>query len=115
MNDFVLNVGFKSTTCCYKGCGVQFAMTSEFYKSRLTDHADFCCPNGHHQHFTEESDEERAKRFEDKFKTENSIVRKLEDILITKDNRINDLSKCCEHKKRSIRAYRGLLTRAKNK
>lgn len=46
--------------CC--SCGVLFGMTQEFKKERLQDHRNFYCPNGHHQHYTAETDAEKNAR-----------------------------------------------------
>lgn len=35
---------------CYR-CGLEFAMTVDYYNRRLNDKADWFCPNGHSQRF----------------------------------------------------------------
>lgn len=50
----------KTTTCITCGCVI--GLQDEYYDERLRDHRDFHCPNGHQQHFSSESDEEKAKR-----------------------------------------------------
>src|SRR4051812_3178393 len=49
--------GFQATDCCI--CGVGFAMETGLYAQRRADRKSFWCPNGHSQHFTGETDDER--------------------------------------------------------
>ena len=47
------------TTCtCYK-CGITFAAPEHFFEKRHQDHATFYCPNGHPQHFSAKTPEQR--------------------------------------------------------
>ena len=46
--------------CC--NCGVQFAMTAAFQKTKRQNRTWFYCPNGHSQHYTGETEAERIKR-----------------------------------------------------
>ena len=43
-------------------CGVVFAFTDYFYNERKKDHINFYCPNGHSQHYTQESEAEKNAR-----------------------------------------------------
>jgi len=43
-------------------CGVIFGITSAYRKERMNDHRNFSCPNGHSQHWPQESDAEKFKR-----------------------------------------------------
>lgn len=49
-----------SQTCIT--CGVTFGMPEQYDNRRLEDHTDFCCPNGHLQHYTAETEEERLRK-----------------------------------------------------
>ncbi len=69
MATITFNTDLVLVECC--NCGMHFAMPKDFTCSRRNDHKWFCCPNGHHQHFTtktreqkltEERDEERRAR-----------------------------------------------------
>ena len=42
-------------------CGVTFAMTTDYANKKKKDHRTFYCPNGHRQHYAEQSDEEKLK------------------------------------------------------
>lgn len=46
--------------CCE--CGTRFAGEAALKRERLRDHKLFYCPNGHPQHYTGESKEERLTR-----------------------------------------------------
>ena len=46
--------------CCR--CGVCFAIPQKLENERRKDHQEFYCPNGHRQHFSQESEAERYKR-----------------------------------------------------
>lgn len=48
--------------CC--ACGVEFALTEQYYNERVKDHKLFYCPNGHSQHYTGKSDRERIAQLE---------------------------------------------------
>lgn len=46
---------------CYK-CHMDFGMTVELCQARRDDHEVFWCPNGHRQHFSGKSEEEKLRR-----------------------------------------------------
>src|SRR5882724_3119522 len=52
-------------TCCNTDCGISFAVPEWWYTGKKRNHSWFYCPNGHHQHFVEESDVEKARRERD--------------------------------------------------
>ena len=43
-------------------CGVRFAMDEAYNNRKLDDHTDFCCPNGHQQHYTGEREVDRLRK-----------------------------------------------------
>lgn len=48
--------------CCHKGCGISFAVTVDFQRRCLNDHArSFYCPNGHGQHYTGKTDAQKLQ------------------------------------------------------
>ncbi len=53
---------FEVYTCCVTSCGIRFALSATFVELRRKDHAWWHCPNGHPQHFSSESKEERLQR-----------------------------------------------------
>lgn len=57
-----VEVGLITETCC--ACGVLFAMTADLKAELQRSHKLFFCPNGHQQHYTGESDKDRAARLQ---------------------------------------------------
>jgi hypothetical protein len=82
--------------CCT--CHTRFAMTRELHNQRREDHKSFYCPVGHQQFYTSESDLEREKR--QRIAAQARLAR-TEDML--------------GMERRSVIAYKGHLTRARNK
>jgi len=55
-------------TCCNTDCGISFAVPQWWHRGKRDNHSWFYCPNGHHQHFTAETDEEKLRRERDRLK-----------------------------------------------
>lgn len=53
-------------TCCQDECGISFAVPEWWHRGKKQTHAWFFCPNGHRQHFVEESAEEKLRRERDR-------------------------------------------------
>jgi hypothetical protein len=49
------------TEDCYL-CGITFAMPVDYQEHRLRKRDTFYCPNGHSQHYTGETDKQKAER-----------------------------------------------------
>lgn len=60
--EFNVQVGLVTETCA--ACGVVFALTNELKDELLKTKRTFFCPNGHQQHYTGESDKDRAARLQ---------------------------------------------------
>lgn len=60
-----MNVPEVVITCCNDTCGISFAVPQWWHKGKRETHAWFYCPNGHQQHYTQESDEEKMRRERD--------------------------------------------------
>ena len=86
-------------------CDVTFGITADYEKRRRSDHKGFMCPSGHSNVYKGESEEERLRR-ENARHVQNRAY--LEDIIRQKEKRAED------EKKRSS-AYRGQVTRIKNR
>ncbi len=82
---------------CYR-CGVAFGMPAYLMKKRLKDHESFWCPNGHEQHYTGKTEEQR-----------------LREQLEVANNSREFYQRRLEEEVKSKRAYRAHLTRAKTK
>ena len=65
MSTFVHHVVEKLSTICCAECAMTFAVPERFETDRRKDHKSFCCPAGHRQSFTAESDEEKMRRERD--------------------------------------------------
>ena len=59
-----VTVKLVKVTCC--NCGCVFGMDERTHWDRKRDHGGFYCPNGHWQHYPQESNEEKARRERDK-------------------------------------------------
>lgn len=82
--------------CC--NCHTRFAMSQDLYTCRREDHKVFYCPQGHGQHYTGESDLEREKR--QRIAAQARLARTEDELNM---------------ERRSLIAYKGHLTRARNK
>lgn len=45
-------------------CGVKFGLTEHLHARRHEDHATFCCPNGHHNHYPRPKVTEEQKQIQ---------------------------------------------------
>lgn len=66
MSDFSLAGQFVVVDC--PSCGMQFALTKDYYNRRLNDHKTFLCPSGHSQYFGGLSEHDKAKKEIDELK-----------------------------------------------
>lgn len=101
MSDFTLGLGFELITCCNKSYKQPFAMTTTMKTYRLRDKATFYCPNGHPQHFTGETTEERLR----------NNVETLQARFGYRDAEISQLRTSRAGGERRLRATRGVVTR----
>ncbi len=94
---------FEIETCC--SCHVQFAMPTELQRARIRDHRDFYCPNGHHQHYVGETEEQKLrKRLE---RAERRAANAEEDARIERADH--------QSAKRKLAAAKGQLTKTRNR
>lgn len=100
-DSFSSSLGFEVITCCNKSCLQPFAMTTAMKAARLKDKATFYCPNGHPQHFTGETTEERLRRNVDALQTK----------VAYRDAEISQLRTSRAGVERRLRATRGVVTR----
>lgn len=98
---FALSLGFEVITCCNKNCLQPFAMTTAMKSARQRDKATFYCPNGHAQHFTSETAEERLRK----------SVESLQTKIAYRDAEIGQLRSSRAGVERRLRATRGVVTR----
>ena len=79
-------------------CGITFAVPSDWLARRKQDHETFRCPSGHGQHYSGESDVERARRQRDEAQRSRDWY-----------------ERCLESEQKHSRALRGHLTRHKKR
>ena len=60
-----MNIDDVVLTCCQSDCGISFAVPNWWESGKRQTHSWFFCPNGHRQHFSQESDLEKARRERD--------------------------------------------------
>ncbi len=58
-------------TCC--NCGMLFGVQADWDAAREQDHKNFHCPAGHPQHYTGESNKDKAERLQKRFEEERSL------------------------------------------
>jgi len=60
MSQYVDGIEFVTEECC--NCGILFAMTKDFQRRRLNDHKSFCCPSGHSQHYSGQTEGQKLRK-----------------------------------------------------
>ncbi len=100
-----LVVNFAVITCCHQGCGVVFAVPAWWENNRRADHTLWFCPNGHSQHFSAESDEEKERR----------LRKEAEQRILNAQAKVNEARHEAEVLKRQVAVQKGLTTRLKNR
>ncbi len=59
MSTYSNGTWFETETCC--NCGMQFAMTTDYYNRRRKDRKSFYCPAGHAQYYTGKTEEQKLR------------------------------------------------------
>lgn len=95
MNQFITGIEMRTVTC---ECGITWAAPEGWFNEREKDHKTFFCPNGCGRYFPQESDEERLKR-----------------LLDSERRRCISAKEEANFLERSLRAYKGQVTRLKKK
>ena len=95
MTKYITEIGMRVTTC---SCGITWSAPENWFGERENDHKTFFCPNGCPRHFPQDNEVETLK------------------------NRLASEQRCCiaargeaNHFERKAVAYKGHLTRLKNK
>ena len=97
MTHINLDVEFVVITCCREGCGIVWAIPAHYKAERKNDHELFYCPNGHGQHYPQQSREEK-------------LAGELKWCRRRRDNLSDEVTTL----KHSRRSYMGHVTRLKN-
>jgi hypothetical protein len=95
----------KTITCCYKGCGLTFGVPDWWDRSRREDHSWWYCPNGHQQHFSEQSDKERAE----------AAAKRAQELLESERRRHEATRQERDHQERRARSLKGVVTMTKKR
>lgn len=90
--------------CC--NCGTLFAVTEQFQRECLDNHGKwFYCPNGHRQHYTGKTDEQKAKE----------RAAELERRLASRDEDLRAARMQRDEERRRHAATKGQLTKTKRR
>lgn len=101
-----LSVSFSlACHCCHEECGVPIVMPASMEKDLRRSHNFFHCVNGHSQHFSGTSEEERLRKLIDK-EREWRIAQERE------TERQREFKIAAQHRER---AQKGVVTRLKNR
>lgn len=111
----ILNLAQRLTieSCCV--CGIAFAMPEEYREKRLQDHQNFYCPNGHSQHFTGESDADRAKKLEKELAAERKQRQQVERSRDQWKDYADNVVEERDQAKKDLRTTRTQLTKTKKR
>lgn len=95
----------KFTTLECANCYMNFGITVGFWRDRRNDHKIFHCPAGHPQSFMGQSEEEKLRLERDRLKQQ----------LAQKDDSIKYQREQREKAEKKVIAYKGIVTRTKNR
>lgn len=103
MSATLVGVTLEAVTCC--NCGIVFGMESNYIRERKRDHKSWTCPNGHRQHWAQQSE---AERLRDQLAREKHLREQA-------DARARSNREEAERIARRLIATRGVVTRHKKK
>lgn len=97
-------VGTLVVETCFK-CGIAFGMPADYQRRRREDHASFCCPSGHWQHYAGESETEQLRA---KLALANSSADQFSRWYTAEHEKV-------EKERRRLRAAKGQMTKLKKR
>jgi hypothetical protein len=100
-----LLVTLEPITCCHTDCGITFAAPDVWMRARRDDHSSWYCPNGHRQHFTGPTEEDKLRRKVAELQGNYDWMRE------SRDHYRGQL----EHSDRSRRALKGTVTKMRKR
>jgi len=103
MSKVTLETGLIIENCC--SCGISFAVPESWLTKKRRDHSAFFCPNGHSLHYSGNSDLEKAKQ----------EIERLQGRAATSQQNAKYWRNRTKEEQRSKAAYKGHLTRTKNR
>lgn len=86
-------------------CGIPFGITPDYQERRRKDHAGFHCPNGHSNVYKGESEEEKLRRENQRLVQNRAYL----------EDQIRDKEATIEHEKKRATAFKGHVSRIKNR
>lgn len=105
MSTIEVTTQLDTITCYRTDCGILFAVPVHWKATKLRDHKDFWCPNGHPQAYLSKSNEEKLQ---EELKRTKATV----DYLRSDNHRLADDKTRLKHQ---VRAHKGVATRLRNK
>jgi hypothetical protein len=105
MGTLTFTTTFNTETCCHAGCGVMFAMGVDFMRRKRDDHTAFYCPSGHQMFYRGNSDLENTRAALDRANRATANARESR----------NAARQIAATERRSAAAYKGHLTRMRNR
>jgi hypothetical protein len=96
----VVKLEYETCTCCV--CGIEVCLPKHFEAQRRRDHKMFWCPNGHQQHFTGKTNEDKLK---EELEQERLRTRRAEE----------DAAYQATMRKREARAAKGKMTKLRHR
>lgn len=98
-------IGYKIITCGGEKCGITYAVPEVWYNQKRNDHTGFFCPNGCSRVFKGESDEDRLRRENQR------LIQKRAEL----EDDIRERDKKLENERKRSTAFKGHVTRIKNR
>ncbi len=108
---------FSTETCCHKNCGITWAMPKWYAEQCRDDHSRwFYCPNGHSQHYTGKTEVELAREETEKVrKQKDAEIARVKEQQRWAEERATQSMKRADRQERRAAAFRGVVTRTKNR
>ena len=103
MTAIQLSTAYRPVNCCRCGCG--FALPDGFVRARREDHKTFFCPNGHANHFPQQTEEERLR----------ADLEWAERRAANAAKRADNIAEQRDAERRRSAALKGVVTRTKNR
>lgn len=99
-------IGYLVHTCCHSTCGISYAVPKVWDDQKRNDYSTMYCPNGHPQNY------KRGTSAEDKLRRENERLTQNRAYL---EDQIREREASLEQERKKSTAYKGHVTRIKNR
>lgn len=98
-------IGYVIMTCRGDNCGISYAVPKDWHEQKVRTNGSFYCPNGCSRKFCGETEEDKLRRENQRLKQNEAY---LHDRIRAKDERL-------DQEKHKVTAYKGHVTRIKNR